>query len=52
VRAIRLDEMTTPISALNMNNQIISNIASPLNDLDAANKTYVDNIINIASKFN
>lgn len=43
VRTNRLDQMAAPTATVNLNYQVISNVANPTNDLDAANKNYVDN---------
>lgn len=46
VQAYRLDQFAAPTSALNLNNQRITSLASPSVGTDAANKNYVDNTIN------
>lgn len=45
VRTNRLDQMAAPTASVNMNNQLLTAVASPVNDTDAANKGYVDNAI-------
>lgn len=42
VRNSRLDQMKAPTSSVNMGNQTLTNVATPVNDTDAANKSYVD----------
>jgi phage-related tail fiber protein len=42
VRTSRLDQMASPISALSVNGQRITNVGTPSADTDAANKAYVD----------
>jgi phage-related tail fiber protein len=42
VRTSRLDQMAAPTAAVSFNNQRITNVATPTQDTDAANKAYVD----------
>ncbi|HEX8323435.1 MAG TPA: hypothetical protein VF595_05925 [Tepidisphaeraceae bacterium] len=42
VTSLRLNQFEDPISALNLNNQRISNLGYPSSDSDAATKEYVD----------
>lgn len=42
VRTSRLDQMAAPTAAVSMNSQAITNLATPTNGTDAANKSYVD----------
>lgn len=42
VRANRLDQMAAPTSAVSMNSQKLTNVATPTDANDAANKAYVD----------
>jgi hypothetical protein len=42
VRANRLDQMAAPTSAVSLNSQKITNLATPTNATDAATKGYVD----------
>lgn len=42
VRTSRLDQMAAPTAAVNVNSQNITNVATPVNPTDAANKSYVD----------
>lgn len=42
VRASRLDQMAAPTSALNLNSQRITSLATPTADNDAVTKAYVD----------
>jgi hypothetical protein len=44
VRASRLDQMAAPNTALSMNSQRVTNVASPTAGNDAANKTYADGL--------
>jgi hypothetical protein len=44
VQANRLDQMAAPTASVSLNNQLITNLATPLADTDAANKGYVDAI--------
>ena len=44
VRTNRLDQMTAPSAAVNLNSQKITNLADPTADADAANKGYVDGV--------
>jgi hypothetical protein len=46
VRTSRLDQMSAPTAAVSMNNQIITDVATPVSDNDAANKAYVDAAVN------
>lgn len=45
VRANRLDQLAAPTATVSLNGQTISNLGTPLNSTDAANKAYVDNAI-------
>lgn len=45
IRSKRLDQLQPPTSALNLNNQNIQNLASPINATDSATKGYVDNAV-------
>jgi phage-related tail fiber protein len=42
VRTSRLDQMAAPTAAVSLNSQKITNLATPTQDTDAANKAYVD----------
>jgi phage-related tail fiber protein len=42
VRTSRLDQMAAPTTAVSLNSQKITNLATPTADTDAANKAYVD----------
>lgn len=42
VRTNRLDQMTAPASSLNINDQFLTNVRTPINAKDGANKQYVD----------
>lgn len=44
VRTSRLDQMAAPTASVNLNNQKITNLATPVNATDAANKDYVDSV--------
>lgn len=44
VKAYRLDEFGVPTSAVSLNSQKITNLATPEDSTDAANKAYVDSI--------
>ncbi len=44
VRTSRLDQMAAPTASVSMNSQRITNLATPVNDGDAATKAYVDSI--------
>jgi hypothetical protein len=44
VRTSRLDQMAAPTSSVSFNSQLITNLAAPLADTDAANKGYVDSV--------
>jgi hypothetical protein len=44
VRTSRLDQMAAPTSAVSMNSQRITSVATPTSANDAANKSYVDNV--------
>lgn len=39
-----LSDLASPISAFSFNNQLLTNLATPVNDQDAANKLYVDSV--------
>lgn len=45
VRTSRLDQMAAPTASVGFNNQLLTSVAYPVNDTDAANKGYVDNAI-------
>lgn len=45
VRTNRLDQMAAPTASVSMNNQLLTAVAYPVNDTDAANKGYVDNAV-------
>ena len=49
VTAFRLDQFAVPTSTVNLNSQVISNLASPFLATDAANKSYVDSVGSNAS---
>lgn len=42
VRTNRLDQLTAPASSLNINEQFLTNVRTPINAKDGANKEYVD----------
>jgi hypothetical protein len=44
VRTNRLDQMAVPTASINLNGQLITNLATPVTGTDAANKDYVDSI--------
>jgi hypothetical protein len=44
VRTNRLDQLAVPTTSVSLNNQLITNLATPLADTDAANKGYVDSV--------
>ncbi len=46
VAGTRLDQMAAPTTAINLNNQKVTNLAAPTLDTDAANKGYVDAAVN------
>jgi len=46
VQSNRLDQMAVPTASVSMNNQNLINVGTPLNPNDAANKAYVDGLIN------
>lgn len=45
VRTSRLDQMAAPTASVSFNSQLLTNVAYPVNDTDAANKGYVDNAV-------
>jgi hypothetical protein len=45
VRTNRLDQLAAPTASVSLNNQLLTNVAAPVNDTDAANKGYVDNAV-------
>lgn len=44
VRTNRLDQLAVPTASVSLNNQLITNLATPVADTDAANKGYVDSV--------
>lgn len=44
VKSVRLDQFAAPISNVDVNNQLIINVATPTSDDHAANKGYVDSL--------
>jgi len=42
VQAYRLDQFAAPTADVSINSQKLTNVATPVNDTDAANKAYVD----------
>ena len=46
VRTNRLDQMANPTAAVSMNSQLVTNVANPVSNTDAANKQYVDGLVN------
>lgn len=44
VRTSRLDQMAAPTASVSLNNQKITNLATPVLGTDAANKDYVDSV--------
>lgn len=42
----RLDELANPTASLNLNNQLITNLLTPVSGWDATNKDYVDWLVN------
>jgi hypothetical protein len=49
VRSNRLDQLTAPTATVSFGGQILSNVATPVANSDAANKGYVDSVIASAS---
>jgi len=45
VQQNRLDQLAAPIASVNLNNQKITNLATPQSANDATNKAYVDNAV-------
>lgn len=45
VRTNRLDQMAAPTASVGLNNQKITGLATPTADTDAANKGYVDSVV-------
>ena len=45
VRTSRLDQMASPTGSVSVNSQRITNLLSPVNSTDAANKQYVDDVV-------
>ncbi len=46
VRSSRLDQMAAPTASVSMGNQLVTNVATPVAGTDAANKAYVDSLVN------
>jgi len=46
VRVSRLDQLAAPTAALNINNNLLTNVLTPVAATDAANKGYVDSLAN------
>lgn len=46
VRVSRLDQLAAPTASLNVNNQLLTNVLTPVSATDAANKGYVDALAN------
>lgn len=46
VRTSRLDQMSAPTASVSMGNQLVTNVATPVAGTDAANKAYVDSLVN------
>ena len=46
VRSSRLDQLAAPTASVSMNNQKLTNLATPTADTDAATKGYVDSVVN------
>lgn len=46
VMSSRLDQMAAPTAAVSMGNQLVTNVATPVAGTDAANKAYVDSLVN------
>lgn len=46
VLAYRLDQFAVPTAPVSLNSQRITNVATPTADTDAANKAYVDGLVN------
>lgn len=44
VRTNKLDQLAAPTASVSLNNQLITNLATPVADTDAANKGYVDSV--------
>ena len=49
VRTSRLDQIAAPTAAVSMGSQKISNVGTPSSTNDAANKTYVDTAVSVAT---
>lgn len=45
VRASRLDQMAVPTAAVDFNAQLLTNVADPINPMDAANRRYVQGLL-------
>lgn len=46
VRSSRLDQMAAPTAAVSFGSQLLTNVATPVAATDAANKGYVDSLVN------
>lgn len=51
VRTNRLDQLTAPTATVSFGGQVASNVATPVNPTDAANKAYVDTAITSVSTY-
>ena len=50
VRTSRLDQMAAPTTTLSINSQLLSNVLTPVNPNDGANKQYVDDKVPLGNK--